>query len=81
MLSIRLSSPCLLPLVRDRELHELEPEQVVHVHALGPALLVPDLGLVLQVANDLGLARKSPASEMITLEELESNPLPHCRGN
>ncbi len=30
------------------------PEEVVHVHALGPALLVADLLLVLQVANDPG---------------------------
>jgi hypothetical protein len=32
------------------------PEQVVHVHALRPALLVPDLGLVLEVDEHLGLA-------------------------
>ncbi len=28
------------------------PEEVVHVHALRPALLVADLLLVLEVAND-----------------------------
>jgi hypothetical protein len=51
---------CLFPLIRDREFHKLKAKEVVHVHALGPALLVPDLGLVLQVANDLGLAGKGP---------------------
>ena len=35
-------------------------QEVVHVHALGPALLVPDLGLVLQMADDLRLAGQSP---------------------
>ena len=62
MLSIRLSSPCLLPLVRDRELHELEPEQVVHVHALGPALLVPDLVLVLQA--EVGTVNQKSTSNL-----------------
>ena len=32
------------------------PEQVVHVHALAPPLLVPDLHLVLHVDDHLGLA-------------------------
>ena len=57
---------CLLSLVRDGQLHELESEKVVHVHALGPALLVTDLGLVLQVTDDLSLARKSPAERRMT---------------
>ena len=32
--------------------YQAVPEEVIHVHALGPALLVADLLLVLQVAND-----------------------------
>ena len=50
----------LLALVRDGQLHQLEAQQVVHVHALRPALLVTDLGLVLEVADDLGLPRQGP---------------------
>ncbi len=33
-------------------------KQVVHVHALGPALLVSNLGFVLQVNKHLGFARQ-----------------------
>ena len=33
-------------------------EEVVHVHALAPSLLVPNLHLVLEVDNQLGLARE-----------------------
>ena len=51
---------CLFSFIGNRKFHEFESEQVVHVHALGPAFLVTNLGLVLQVANDLGLARQSP---------------------
>ena len=50
----------LLPLVGDGQLHELEAEEIVHVHALGPALLVSDDALVLEVAHDLGLSREGP---------------------
>ena len=38
------------------QLHKTMSKQVVHVHALRPALLVPDLRLVLQVDEHLGLA-------------------------
>jgi hypothetical protein len=51
---------CLFSFIGNGELHEFESEQVVHVHALGPALLVTNLGFVLQVANDLRLARQGP---------------------
>ena len=60
----------LLSLVADGQLHDLVAEQVVHVHDLGPPgrdeqaqhspLLVPDLLLVLEVADDLGLAGQRP---------------------
>ena len=43
-----------------RIVHELIAEEVVHVHALGPALLVPDLVLVLEVADDFGVAGQVP---------------------
>lgn len=46
----------LLPVNRDGQLHQLMAEQVVHVHALRPPLLVPNLGLVLHVDDHLGLA-------------------------
>ena len=35
-------------------------QEVVHVHALAPTLLVPDLVLVLEVADDLRLAGQRP---------------------
>ena len=35
-------------------------QKVVHVHALAPALLVPDLVLVLEVANDLRSSGQYP---------------------
>ena len=47
---------CLFPVDGDRQLHEPVPQEVVHVHALAPALLVTDLGLVLEVDIHLGLA-------------------------
>ena len=50
----------LLPLVADGQLHQLVAEQVVHVHDLRPPLLVSNLVLVLQVADNPGLARQSP---------------------
>ena len=46
---------CLL-----RVILQLVPEEVVHVHDLRPPLLVPDLVLVLQVADDRRLARQHP---------------------
>ena len=55
----------MFPFVGDGELHELESEEVVHVHALRPALLVTNLGLVLQVTDDLGLARKCPEKKYV----------------
>ena len=45
-----------LPVHGDGELHEPVAEEVVHVHALRPALLVPDEALVLEVDDHLGLA-------------------------
>ena len=50
----------LLPLVADGQLHQLVAEQVVHVHDLRPPLLVPNLVLVLEVANNPGLPRQHP---------------------
>ena len=46
----------LLAVDADGELHEPVAEKVVHVHALRPSLLVPDLGLVLEMDEHLGLA-------------------------
>ena len=47
-----------LSLDRDGQLHEAVAEEVVHVHALRPSLLVPDPRLVLEVHVHLGLARQ-----------------------
>merc|ERR1719474_627739 len=49
----------LLPFAANWLFRKLESQQVVHVHDLGPTLLVSNLGLVLQVDDHLGLARKS----------------------
>jgi hypothetical protein len=57
----------LFPFVRDGELHQLEAEQVVHVHALRPPLFVPDLGLVLQVAHDLRLSGQLPGVNVMII--------------
>lgn len=51
---------CLFSFIGNGQLHKFESEQVIHVHALGPALLVTNLGFVFQVANDLRLARQGP---------------------
>ena len=40
----------------NRQLHKTVSKQVVHVHALRPAFLVPDLCLVLQVHKHLCLS-------------------------
>ena len=50
----------LFSFIRDWQLHQFKSEQVVHVHALGPAFLVPDLRLVLQVTHNLRLAGQGP---------------------
>ena len=53
---VRVLRQDLLAVHRNGQLHELVTQQVVHVHALGPALLVPNQRLVLHVDNHLGLA-------------------------
>ena len=50
----------LLVLREVRPVSYLVAEEVVHVHDLGPALLMTDLLFVLQVADDLGFVWQRP---------------------
>ena len=61
----------LLSFIRDWQFHQPEAQQVVHVHALGPAFLVTNFGLVLQVTHNLGLARQGPKlTDQISVEHI-----------
>lgn len=50
----------ILTINRDWQFHQTVPQKVVHVHDLRPSLTMPNTVLVLEMGNELGLARQCP---------------------